>query len=101
MIKDYFQDKILDHVDGSISPIVIPNPISEVGNTREKTNFKIFLEPMRNVSIISNPSMFPTIPSWSAKCLYTQESNVGPIIKTRWSKVVGAIVKSFLKINTQ
>ena len=100
MIKDYFQDKILD-VDGSISPIVIPNPISEVGNTREKTNFKIFLEPMRNVSIIANPSMFPTIPSWSAKCLDTQESIVGPIIKTRWSKVVGAIVKSFLKINTQ
>jgi hypothetical protein len=62
VLKNYFQDKLLD-VDGSISPIVIPNPISEVGHTREKTKFKIFLEPMRNVSIIANPSMFPTIPS--------------------------------------
>ena len=62
MLKNYFQDKLLD-VDGSISHIVIPNPISEVGHTWEKTNFKSFLEPMRNVSIIANPSMFPTIPS--------------------------------------
>ena len=100
MLKNYFQDKLLD-VDGSISPIVIPNPISEVGYTREKTNFKIFLEPMRNVSIIANPSMFPTIPSWSDKCLVTQESIVWPIIKTRRSKVVGTIEKNLLKINTQ
>jgi hypothetical protein len=45
VLNNYFQDKPLD-VDGSISSIVIPNPISEVGHTREKTNFKIFLEPM-------------------------------------------------------
>ena len=71
-------------IDGSISPIVIHNPISEVGHTREKTKFRHFLEPMRNVSSIANPSMFPTIPSCSDKCLDTQESIVGPyIIKTR------------------
>ena len=100
MINNCFQDKLL-YVDGSISPIVIPNPIIKVGHTREKTNFKIFVEPMRNVSIKANPIMFPTIPSWSDKCLDTQESIVVPIIKSRRSKVVGVIVKSLLKINTQ